>query len=429
MKSRFIDKFVDHLDKVNPQEVQSYVLRIVQEMGFLSKVFDALREGVIVTDRESRISYINGAACDLFGIDRDRSIGEKIRKQIPGLDWVDLTHSGRVVSRDLEIYYPENRYINFYIAPLENDPAEVGLGDGEDEAEAGELPESENGGGEDRSGNLGHVLLLRDITQTRQVELEKIESEKIGVLTMLAAGVAHEIGNPLNSLNIHLQLIERKVKKADPVLAEELSELLEISRSEIQRLDFIVEKFLSAVRPSAPQTTPTDINELLEESIRFLGPELEDRSIEVTLNLDERLPILAVDRDQMKQAFYNLIRNASQAMGNEGKLTVSSDFDDEMLSVCFADTGPGISADKLGKVFDPYFTTKKAGSGLGLLIVRRIVREHGGEIEFDSEDGEGTRVTIFLRRAEKQMRLLPGGVQPASPAEVIDVEEWKEEKS
>ena len=424
MKSRFIDKFVDHLDKVNPQEVQSYVLRIVQEMGFLSKVFDALREGVIVTDQESRISYINGAACDLFGIDRDRSIGEKIRKQIPGLDWVDLTRSGRVVSRDLEIYYPENRYINFYIAPLESDSEEIDHPDGE----AGATPPSDDDEA-DRSEILGHVLLLRDITQTRQVELEKIESEKIGVLTMLAAGVAHEIGNPLNSLNIHLQLIERKVKKADPVLAEELSELLDISRSEIQRLDFIVEKFLSAVRPSAPQTTPTDINELIEESIRFLGPELEDRSIEVTLNLDEQLPILAVDRDQMKQAFYNLIRNASQAMGNEGKLSVSSDFDDEMLSVCFADTGPGISADKLGKVFDPYFTTKKAGSGLGLLIVRRIVREHGGEIEFDSEDGEGTRVTIFLRRAERQMRLLPGGSPPTSATEVIDVEELKEEKS
>jgi signal transduction histidine kinase len=424
MKSRFIDKFVDHLDKVNPQEVQSYVLRIVQEMGFLSKVFDALREGVIVTDRESRISYINGAACDLFGIDRDRSIGEEIRKQIPGLDWVDLTRSGRVVSRDLEIYYPENRYINFYIAPLESDSAEIDPDDTESTASSrAEDDES------DRSEILGHVLLLRDITQTRQVELEKIESEKIGVLTMLAAGVAHEIGNPLNSLNIHLQLIDRKVKKADPVLAEELSELLDISRSEIQRLDFIVEKFLSAVRPSAPQTKPTDINELLEESIRFLGPELKDRSIEVTLNLDEHLPILAVDRDQMKQAFYNLIRNASQAMGNEGKLTVTSDFDDDMLSVCFSDTGPGIAADKLGKVFDPYFTTKKAGSGLGLLIVRRIVREHGGEIEFDSEAGEGTRVTIFLRRAEKQMRFLPGGVQPTSNAEVIEVEDWKEEKS
>lgn len=423
MKSRFIDKFVDHLDKVNPHEVQSYVLRIVQEMGFLSKVFDALREGVIVTDREARISYINEAACALFGIDRDASIGEPIRKQIRGLDWVSLTRSGRVVSRDLEIFYPENRYINFYIAPLENDSSEL------DPAESAE--DLRDGIDADHGEILGHVLLLRDITQTRQVELEKIESEKIGVLTMLAAGVAHEIGNPLNSLNIHLQLIERKVKKADPVLAEELSELLDISRSEIQRLDFIVEKFLSAVRPSAPQTAATDINELLEESIRFLGPELEDRSIEVTLELNERLPTLAVDRDQLKQAFYNLIRNASQAMGNAGKLTVTSDFDDEMLTVSFVDTGPGISADKLGKVFDPYFTTKKAGSGLGLLIVRRIVREHGGEIEFDSEEGEGTRVTIFLRRAEKQMRMLPGGSQPTSSAsaEVIDVEEWKEQTS
>ncbi len=421
MKSRFIDKFVDHLDKVNPKEVQSYVLRIVQEMGFLSKVFDALREGVIVTDPESRISYINDAACGLFGIDRDSAIGEPIRSKIRGLDWKNLTRSGRVVSRDLEVFYPENRYINFYIAPLENDFA----------TELESQDAAANGNGE----LLGHVLLLRDITQTRQVELEKIESEKISALTMLAAGVAHEIGNPLNSLNIHLQLIKRKLKKVEPELAAELGELLEISRGEINRLDFIVEKFLSAVRPTAPQTAPTDLNELLQESAKFLGPELSDRDIDIELRINERLPKANLDRDQFKQVFYNLIRNASQAMGSAGKLIISSDYDDYNLMVSFADTGDGIAADKLGKVFDPYFTTKKAGSGLGLLIVRRIVREHGGEIEFQSEEGTGTTVTIYLPRGEKQMRMLPAASTTTASSEeatsnrdVIDVE-WEEKKS
>jgi len=423
MKSRFIDKFVDHLDKVNPKEVQSYVLRIVQEMGFLSKVFDALREGVIVTDPESRISYINDAACGLFGIDREAAIGEPIRSQIRGLDWKNLTRSGRVVSRDLEVFYPENRYINFYIAPLENDSANP--------QEDPDTSSDTNGGGE----LLGHVLLLRDITQTRQVEAEKIESEKISALTMLAAGVAHEIGNPLNSLNIHLQLIKRKLKRVEPELAGELDELLEISRGEINRLDFIVEKFLGAVRPTTLQSSPTDLNELLQESARFLGPELSDRDIDIELRINEHLPKTNLDRDQFKQAFYNLIRNASQAMGSAGKLVISSDYDDYNLIVSFADTGDGIAADKLGKVFDPYFTTKKAGSGLGLLIVRRIVREHGGEIEFQSEEGAGTTVTIYLPRGEKQMRMLPGtsssadtSDEPAASRDVIDVE-WKEEKS
>jgi len=423
MKSRFIDKFVDHLDKVNPKEVQSYVLRIVQEMGFLSKVFDALREGVIVTDPESRISYINDAACGLFGIERDAAIGEPIRSQIRGLDWKNMTRSGRVVSRDLEVFYPENRYINFYIAPLENDLA--------NESENHDAADDANGNGE----LLGHVLLLRDITQTRQVEAEKIESEKLNALTMLAAGVAHEIGNPLNSLNIHLQLIKRKLKKVEPELAAELGDLLEISRGEINRLDFIVEKFLGAVRPTTLQSTPTDLNELLQESAKFLGPELSDRDIDIELRINERLPKTNVDRDQFKQVFYNLIRNASQAMGNAGKLIINSDYDDYNLILSFADTGDGIAADKVGKVFDPYFTTKKAGSGLGLLIVRRIVREHGGEIEFQSEQGSGTTVTIYLPRGEKQMRMLPGAApttdtndEAEAKGDVIDVE-WREDKS
>ena len=317
------------------------------------------------------------------------------------------------------MFYPENRYINFYIAPLEPDDLDLD-GTGDDAAKGVAA------GG--RGDLLGHVLLLRDITQTRQVELEKIESEKIGVLTMLAAGVAHEIGNPLNSLNIHLQLVERKLKKADPDLAAELGELLEISRGEINRLDFIVEKFLSAVRPTKPQVAATDLNELIEESIRFLRPELEDRDIDVRLELDEHLPVLAVDRDQIKQALYNRVRTASQAMGHDGRLTVRSEFDDYNVLLSVADSGGGIAPDQLGKVFDPYCTTQKAGSGLGLLIVRRIVREHGGEIEFESESGEGTTVTLYLPRAEKRMRMLPGPAETgsASSSEVIDVE-WEEE--
>ena len=396
MKSAFIDKFIDRIDRVDPQEIQSYVLQIVQEKGFLEKVFDALREGVIVTGVHGTIHYINRAACELFGLERNEVIGQLIESQIRGLDWAGMTRARRVVSRDLEIFYPENRYVNFYVAPLEGDER---LESGRTE---GELDDEEEA-------LAGFVLLLRDITETREIQQAEIESEKMNALTMLAAGVAHEIGNPLNSLNIHLQLVERKLrKKASPALARELGESLEVARSEIKRLDFIVEKFLNAVRPSRPQLELTDLNQLVRESVEFLAPEITDRGIQTKLELNGELPLLQLDRDQFKQAFYNLIRNGCQAIGSNGELTIHTDFDSYQVSVSFADTGEGIAPEKLGKVFEPYFTTKKTGSGLGLLIVHRIVREHGGEMEFESEEGRGTRVTIFLPRVEKQMRFLPG---------------------
>jgi signal transduction histidine kinase len=251
-------------------------------------------------------------------------------------------------------------------------------------------------------------MLIRDITESRKGEEEKLESEKIGALTMLAAGVAHEIGNPLNSINIHLQLLERKLKKAVPDLYEaELRDLVETSTDEVRRLDHIVDQFLKAIRPSKPQLEPTDINELIKESMRFLEPEIKDRGLNLTLELRSALPALELDPDQIKQAFYNIVKNSIQATPESGKITVKTDLSDNHILVTFNDTGEGISAENLSTVFQPYFTTKKSGTGLGLLIIRRIIREHGGDIKISSEEGFGTSVCISLPRQQRNVRLLP----------------------
>ena len=152
-----------------------------------------------------------------------------------------------------------------------------------------------------------------------------------------------------------------------------------------------------------------NVNSVLEESVAFLDAELKDRDILVELELDRSLPPLEIDRDQIKQAFYNIIRNALQAMKSGGILRLRSGADETHQFVSFSDTGGGIPPEDISRVFEPYFTTKSSGSGLGLLIVRRIVRAHGGEVIIESERNRGLILTIRLPRVDRRVRFLEQG--------------------
>jgi two-component system, sporulation sensor kinase E len=388
MKSGFLEKLIGRLGRIDPEEVQNYLLRLAQEKGFLETIFNSIQEGIIVTDSNGRITYVNEAACEIFGIDADNSIGKRLDERVRGLDWGSLSQSSGALSRDMEIFYPENRFINFYIVPLMIER----LGDGERQPEP-----------------VGHAMILRDITQTRRSTQQTIESERLNALTLLAAGVAHEIGNPLNSLHIHLQLIERKIRELKGEEKRELQESIDVARSEISRLDSIVTQFLRAIRPSKPELHPENINALVEETLRFFAPEIKDRDIVVEEELRPDLPLIELDRGQMKQAFYNVIKNSFEAMKRRGILRVRTDMDATHVLVSFTDNGGGISAENLSRIFEPYFTTKSSGSGLGLLIVRRIVREHGGEMAIESSEGRGLTLTLRLPYRDKRVRMLEAG--------------------
>ncbi len=178
MKAGFLEKLIGRLGRIGPEEVQNYFLRLAQEKGFLETVFNAIQEGIIVTDSNGRITYLNAAACQLFGIESENAIGKRLDERVRGLDWEALTQSGGPVSRDMEIFYPQNRFINFYIVPLVIEPRTS-----EDKIDIS-------------SEEVGHAMILRDITESRRTERQTIESERLNALTLLAAGVAHEIGNP-----------------------------------------------------------------------------------------------------------------------------------------------------------------------------------------------------------------------------------------
>jgi len=395
MKPGFLEKLVTRLDRVEPGEVQQIVTRLIREKGLLEQVFEALQEGVIVLDPTGIIDFVNRAACQFFGLDVDKATGQPLSSQVRGLDWQMIGRPGRTVSRDIEVFYPENRYLNFYLSPIESTDGEVET--------------------------VGYVMLVRDLTRTRAEAEETLESERLNALTLLAAGVAHEIGNPLNSLDIHLQLLERRMRKLPPGDRKLMEDHLATARGEIQRLDSILRQFLNAVRPTVPQREPCDIHQLVRDSVKLLEHELATRHIKVELDFGSDLPPASLDRAQFQQVFYNLLRNAYQALsGEDPRITLRTRHNDFEFVIIIEDNGSGISPEHMGSLFEPYHTTKASGTGLGLLIVRRIVREHGGEIAVESEENHGTRVIIHLPRSERTVRLLGA---PSDETPVIDISE------
>jgi two-component system, sporulation sensor kinase E len=389
VKNTFLDKLLTRLDRVGQADLQAYLQRLSKEKGFFETIFNTLQEGIVVVDSRGRIRYLNHAITTLLGLDPAKALGSSMAQHLKELDWPSLLAEGRVVNRELEVFYPQQRYLNFYLVPLEDDETEL----------------------------LGYAIIFHDQTARREQAREVLESERLNAVNLLAAGVAHELGNPLNSLNIHLQLLERDLKRrsAGPE-DKELLESVRVARSEVARLDTIISQFLGAVRPAHATRSMVSINDVLRESLSFLEPEIKDRDVIVQEELAEGLPLIPANPDQLKQAFYNLIKNAVQALSHGGILRVATSRSDTQLEISFEDNGTGIPIEDMAHITEPYFTRKKTGTGLGLFIVQRILHEHGGHLELLSQPGRGTTARIVLPLSERRVRLLGSGDEP-TPSE------------
>ena len=388
MKNTGLEKILGRIEDLDSVNLGILVQRLARERKMQETVFNTIQDGVIVIDSDGVVQYANDAAQGLIGL-KGNDIGvTRLWKMVPDLaKSIDLEtvmgekKSAPVLSREIELNYPDHRVVRLYMVPID---AQVG---------------------HDDSG--GYVIVLSDLTEERVSMEERLESERIDSIVRLAAGVAHELGNPLNSLTIHLQLIERKLKKlAKQPDATKLTESLQVCQGEVERLDGIITHFLKAIRPQKLELNELDLLGLVEDVLRVQEVELSNRKLEVKVEVNDDLPIILGDRDQIKQAFFNLIKNAMEAMQPSGSLRILARCDDDYVYLQFVDNGSGISEEDLSKVFQAYYTTKEEGHGLGMMIVERIMREHGGHINIESRKEAGTAITLQFPQQHRRTRLL-----------------------
>lgn len=389
MKANGLDKILGRIDNLDSVNLGILVQRLARDRKLQETVFNTIKDGIIVIDSEGIVQYANEAASDLIGLKKNAIGNTLLWRLVPDLTRsIDLEALGSevqdspLISHEIELSYPEHRYVRLYMVPID---VQVG----QDEK--------------------GTMIVLSDVTDEKISMKARIENERIDSIMRLSAGVAHELGNPLNSLTIHLQLMERKLAKlkAD-VDVSGISESLNICQDEVKRLDGIIMHFLQAVRPQQPDLCELDLIDLVSEVLRVQEVELRNRCIDVNIEVGESVPTILGDRDQIKQAFFNLIKNAMEAMQPHGQLKIIAKSDDDFIYIKFIDTGTGIAEEDLSHILQPYYTTKKSGHGLGMMIVQRIMRSHGGQLGIESHKDKGTAITLQFPQKHRRTRLLAG---------------------
>lgn len=378
-----IQRIIPKLKTLDPGSMHSVIQHLAKEQGFLETVFNTIREAIIVIDGSRRILYHNAAAKSMLGLPEDLT-HLTIDKILKGANWDAILPQDGVINvgasmlrQELELCYPERRIVQVYALPL---------GKTEDQ----------------------FAVILNDITSAMDKMSSSAESERSRLISMLAAGVAHEIGNPLNSLYLHLQYLQRLMDREEVDRESAVEELAE-SRKEVERLDSIINQFLHALRPGKPDFQLLDLKNLVLESLNFMRHEITAREVKVEFLWQEDIPFVNGDAGQLKQAFYNLVRNALQSMQNGGALGIHCSANEDYVSLSVTDSGCGINKENLSRIFEAYFTTKQTGTGLGLMIVERIVREHGGALSVDGGGNgqQGATFTISLPRCDRKIKELP----------------------
>ena len=418
---QFIKRALNRLEKLSPDQFRELLLSASGEITRLETVIDSLPRGILVCDNEHKLILANKSArrfLSILSYEKGRDQGRENVWSLINDDKISDFLSATILSTDKA----EEREFHVMLGGMDR-LLSISL-----------MPLVEE------RKISGSLILVDDITDRKAREALMRRMESLASLTTLAAGIAHEVKNPLGSISIYVQLIQKAIevqRQHCPQFDKEgefhsnVDRYLTIVNEEVDRLNAIVVDFLFAVRPINIETKKTDINSLIRELAEFVSVELEEGGIECRLDLDEKLPLLDLDEKLIKQAFLNLMQNASAAIaeksvsggisGSGGILSISTGNREGEAEIIIADNGIGISEENIGKIFEPYYTTKKTGTGLGLTLTFRIIREHKGDIGVKSREGEGTVFSILLPLPRAVPNLIPYNASPTGEAPLAGV--------
>ena len=382
--SRFVKKALEKAPRIDKSQLEALLALVVSEHELYEASLHSLPSGFVVLDPGHRVLFHNKSA-------------ERLVPFVPGFEgsdkpvWTQLRDSdvADFLRRALET--DQTSLTREFVLDASSGPRILSFG---------LMPLLLEGRIQ------GSMLLVQDVTERKNRESRLRRAESLASLTTLAAGVAHEIKNPLGSMGIHIQLIQRAIKAGKPLDEATLGHDLEVINEEINRLNGIVVDFLFAVRPMDTTLILGSLNKVVADLVEFLEAELTQAGIRTELDLEKHDDTVLMDERFLKQALLNLVKNSMHAMTDGGKLTFKTKRNGDAMSIQLVDTGAGIPEDVLEKIFEPYFTTKDFGSGLGLTLVYKIVKEHGADIQVNSKVGTGTTVTIAFPPPHRTPALL-----------------------
>lgn len=373
----FVHKLVKNLDRIDRDSLERHLRELVDSHKTLENILHEIHEGVLVVHKNGEIHFANSAAQSWLGVNfspnqktnikqiADSRVGEFLERNIP--------HLAQRLTGDFHILSPREMDVRIFLYPME-----------------------------DKKEILALVLNLQ--TEKSKSNRKAADSSIEGLLS-LAAGIAHEIGNPLNSIAIHLALLQKEIKNLPDNKKTNFEKALSVLQTETGRLDRIVRNFLKAARKPPLRFRHENLNQILKAAIEFMSPELSENNVRIQIKTDDTIPPFLMDRERLHQAFINLIKNAMQAMPKGGRLLIRTSLKDKIAAVVLKDEGQGISEKDLPHIFEAYYTTKTEGSGLGLMTVWKTVAEHAGHIEVASQPGSGSTFTLLLPLREPKLQL------------------------
>lgn len=383
MKKTVREKLYAQLGNFNKAEIKNLIQFLDDERQLLDAIFNVIQESILIVDKHGNILHYNQAAQYLLGFQEKPNLS--IWHWIPALkNYFTDQQSIRpdFTLKEFELTYPEKRSVRIH---LQNFPTK-------------------------EKNYKNYILVIQDITKEKADNEQRLVVEKLDSVVQLSSEVAHELGNPLNSIGIHLQLIQRKIKTL--ILPESITHSLQVCSEEVARLDEIVKHFLEAVRPHSMKIQPENVEQLLKKVLSVFAPQLENLNIQVKLENKTSISQISIDKARLHQAFFNLIKNAIEAIGSHGWINISLMNDETDFIVAFADSGKGISHEQASRIFEGRETSNKAnGHGIGMLIVRRIMQEHGGHVEIESKSNVGSIVYLKFPLKFKNFKSLETTLQ------------------